>query len=235
VSRWLGALLLALALAAAAQAQPAEGRAGLVVQYGDGEVQTACVRFGEPEISGIELLERSGIPAVVQGGSMGAAVCKIGPEGCDYPAESCFCERDGARSTYWAFYSLEGGDWSYAILGAGGVSVRDGTVHGWAWGEGDSGSGARPPLLSIDELCGAEAQPTAADGPATPAAQPTRGDAAPATAAPDATTAASPAAPSEPAASGSGGGWPLSYLGFAALALALIAGAALAARRRGPR
>lgn len=227
MSRLLGSLLLAIALTVTAQAQPAESRAGLVVQYGDGEVETACVRFGEPEISGIELLERSGIPAVVQGGSMGAAVCKIGPDGCDYPAESCFCERDGARSTYWAFYSLEDGEWSYATLGAGGVSVRDGSVHGWAWGDGDSGSGARPPLLGIDELCGAEAQPTAAESPAAPSAI------APEASAPG---AAAPATPTEApgSAEAGGGGAPLSYIGFAALALALVAGAALAARRRGP-
>jgi hypothetical protein len=226
MNHWLSALILALALTAAAQAQPAENRAGLVVQYADGEVEAACVRFSEAEISGVELLERSGIPAVVQGSSMGAAVCKIGPDGCDYPAESCFCERDGARSIYWAFYSLEGGAWSYANLGAASVAVRDGTVHGWAWGAGESGSGAQPPTLSFEAVCGAEAQPTATEslGATQPAAA-THPSEMP-SAAPAATTAPEPGTP----ASG-GTGAALGYIGFAVLALILIAGAVLAARR----
>jgi hypothetical protein len=227
MSRLLHTLILALALTAAAQAQPAESRAGLVVQYAGGEVETACVRFSELEISGIELLERSGIPAVIQGSSLGAAVCKIGPDGCDYPAESCFCERDGARSTYWAFYSLEGGAWSYANLGAASVSVRDGTVHGWAWGEGESGSGAQPPALSLEAVCGAEAEPTATEARTSVTQPPAVASAAPSASAGPAATTAPPAA--TPARGGAGA--PLGYIGFAALALVLIAGAALAARR----
>lgn len=236
MNQWLSAIILALALIATAQAQPAESRAGLVVQYGDGEVETACVHFSEPEINGIELLERSGIPAVIQGMNLGAAVCKIGPDGCDYPAENCFCERDGARSTYWAFYSLEGGAWRYANLGAASVSVRDGAVHGWAWGDGGSGEGAQPPILSLEDICGLQAQPTAAEAPA-PATEPAATEGlAPAT---EPAAAVAPSAPAAPEATqpeadspaNGGAGLPVGYIGFAILALVLIIGAALAARR----
>jgi hypothetical protein len=164
---------LTLAAASAARAQ-GDSRAGLVVQFGDGSVQTACVRFSEEQISGVELLERSGLPVITQSGGIGAAVCKIGPDGCNYPAEGCFCKRDGARSIYWAFYTRSGDAWAFSNLGAANTAVRDGAVHGWAWGLGDSGGGAQPPALSLDAVCGAApAPPTAAPAPAPPTAVPT--------------------------------------------------------------
>lgn len=219
----LAALLLALAVVSAAGAQePPPNRAGLVIQYGDGEVQTACVRFAEPEISGLELLERAGVPVVAQVSGMGAAVCKIGPDGCDYPGESCFCQRDGPRSIYWAYYLREGEGWRYATQSAGGVRVADGDVQGWAWGLGESGEGAVPPLLDIDAICmaPAAAEPTAAQPVAVtePAAS------APTAAAP---TAAAPVAPPTDASQG----WP-AYAGFALIALLLGGASLLAARRR---
>jgi hypothetical protein len=215
---WLSGLLLALALTTSVQAQPAQNRAGLVVQYADGEVETVCVNFGEAEISGLDLLERSGIPVVVQGASLGAAVCKIGPDGCDYPGESCFCERDGARSTYWAFYMLQDGTWAYATMGVANTTVRDGSVHGWAWGAGESGSGVQPPPRSIEQVCPPQQAADSATRP--PAAAPA--DTPVAVSAPTARAA-------EPASGGAG--LPVSYIGFAILALILIAGAVVAARR----
>lgn len=243
------AVLLALTGAAGAAAQGGEQRAGLVVQYGDGRVETACVRFSEPELSGVELLERSGLPVVLQAGGVGAAVCKIGPDGCDYPAEACFCRRDGARSVYWAFYTLEAGAWAYATLGAANTPARDGDVHGWAWGLGDSTSGAQPPPLDWASVC-APAQAGAPAATALPRTDPaettaaghgqtmtatsdqamtaTAGQGQPAAPAPP--TAAPPVTPGpEPSAQG---GLPASYLAFGALALLLGAGALALARRR---
>jgi hypothetical protein len=287
---------LTLAVAAVAQAQGGERRAGLVVQYGDGSVATACVRFAEEELTGLQLLERSGLPIVVQSGGIGAAVCKIGPDGCDYPAESCFCKRDGARSIYWAYYSLSGGSWSYSNLGVASTRVRDGEVQGWAWGLGESGSGAQPPVLGIDAVCTAQApaptalasatataqpaptaepsatataqpapataqpaptaepsatataQPapaTAQPAPATAQPAPATAQPAPATALPSATATAQPASTALPSAAATTqaaggaitpaappGGLLANYLGFGAVALVLIVGAVLAARRR---
>ncbi|HMQ30887.1 MAG TPA: hypothetical protein PKD53_09170 [Chloroflexaceae bacterium] len=232
---WSPGLLALLLAATSVGAQANQQRAGLVVQYGDGRVETACVAFDEPELDGLELLERSGLPVVVQAGGVGSAVCKIGPEGCDYPAESCFCRREGARSIYWAFYTLDGGAWAYASLGATGVQARDGDVHGWAWGLGESGEGAVPPVLDHAAVCG---PPAAAPSPPPPAraTPPPAATAAPAGAAPQAQAptsptgapatiaAPTPAAPTE-------GGWG-GYLGFGALVLVLGAGAAILARRR---
>jgi hypothetical protein len=191
-----------------------------VVQYGDGSVQTACVAFAEDEISGIDLLDRSGIPAITQSSGIGAAVCKIGREGCDYPAEGCFCKRAGDRAVYWAYQVLKGGAWSYASLGAANVRVRDGDVHGWAWGAGDSSAGAQPPALSIDAICAAPASPTAAPAPDDSGRRTPQAVASPSPVPLAAGTGQSPASSAS------------SYLAFAAIAAALIAGAIIAARRR---
>ena len=51
-----------LAGASAARAQGGDHRAGLVIRFGDGSVQTQCVSFGESSITGEELLQRSGLP-----------------------------------------------------------------------------------------------------------------------------------------------------------------------------
>ncbi|MEI7771565.1 MAG: hypothetical protein WCI67_16350 [Chloroflexales bacterium] len=210
--------LIATSLVATASAQGATHRAGLVVQYGDGSVQTACVAFAEDEISGVDLLDRSGIPAVTQSSGIGAAVCKIGRDGCDYPAEGCFCKRAGDRAVYWAYQVLKGDAWSYASLGAANVRVRDGDVNGWAWGAGDSSAGALPPVLRIGAICAAPASPTAALAPDDSGRRTPEAVASPSPAPPAAGTGSSQASSS--------------YLAFAAIAAILIAGAIVAARRR---
>ncbi|GAB4208655.1 MAG: hypothetical protein OHK0022_38530 [Roseiflexaceae bacterium] len=228
VRPWLGAVLLlaaALLLPALGRAQtptpqPAN-RAGLVVRHGDGRIISACVSFAEESISGLELLQRSGLSLVTQGSSgVGTAVCKLDGEGCDYPTEDCFCKRDGAVTTYWAYHRLSGGNWAFSPLGASSARVQPGDVDGWAWGTGSVEAGAQPPLVSFEQVCPAPAAaqppPTAAVAPAT-AALPTgepAGAAAP--------TPATAPAPSSPA----------SYLAFGALALLLLGGIVLALRRK---
>jgi hypothetical protein len=148
-------LLVMTLLSGAVNAQSPVNRAGVVVRFGNGEVVTACITFNEPTISGLDLLERSGLPVISQQSSIGAAVCKIGRDGCDYPATSCFCARDQqGRAVYWAFYRREAGTWRYSNLGASNVVVNDGDLHGWAWGPGDASSGAVPPDLELNDVCG---------------------------------------------------------------------------------
>ncbi len=147
-------LLVMTLLSGAVNAQSPVNRAGVVVRFGNGEVVTACITFNEPTISGLDLLERSGLPVISQQSSIGAAVCKIGRDGCDYPATSCFCARDQGQVVYWAFYRRENGAWRYSNLGASNVLVNDGDLHGWAWGPGDASGGAVPPDLELNDVCG---------------------------------------------------------------------------------
>lgn len=210
--------LLLLLVPAFAQAQgDGPNHAGLVIHHGGGRVVTACVGFSEPNISGLELLQRSGIPLVTQGSGIGAAVCKIDGEGCEYPTEDCFCRRDGTQSIYWAYSQLRAGEWMYSPLGASNTRVQPGAVEGWAWGNGDVSSGAVPPLLTFEEICaavlGIPAPPLNRATPPVPAST--------------AMPAVTPTAASAPPAVNVG-----NYVVFGLILLGVLVGLLLAGRRR---
>ncbi len=153
----LACLLMLAVLFAGAPPALANGpnRAGLVVRFGNGSVWSGCITFSEPQITGLELLRRSGLSLIIEeGGVYGGAVCKIGPDGCDFPYTSCFCQCEGADCLYWAYYHLQNGTWQYSNVGAGNYWVRPGDVEGWAWGSGTYGvNGALPPAVTFDQVC----------------------------------------------------------------------------------
>jgi hypothetical protein len=180
---FLALVMLALPSGASVNAQGALHRAGLVVRFGNGSVTTRCVTFGEPSLTGVDLLARAGLSIVVDvSSSVGAGVCKIGPEGCDR-GESCFCQCEGSTCAYWQYFHLQSGAWKYSNVGAGRYQVSDGAVEGWAWG-----NNVAPPLMPLDQVCAAvsapgnaspsptralEDTPTATPRPTTPIASPT--------------------------------------------------------------
>ena len=171
--RWGLLLVLILPLLGLPAMGRAQGpnRAGVVVRTGDGQVHTACVAFTEPAISGLALLERSGLDVVVQTSGGNAAVCSIAGEGCNFPQQACFCQcQGGGTCRYWAYWHLNGGVWQYSSTGAAAYRVPPGGVDGWAWGDGNVNAGSRPPAVSFDKICPLPepAQPQqAADGTAT--------------------------------------------------------------------
>ena len=118
-------------------------RAGLVVDYG-GSVGTYCVEFGEPELSGYDLLRRAGLSVGASFGSgMGAGICKIGDVGCG--PENCFC---GFPPNYWSYWHLRGGQWEYSLGGASSYRIHNGEVDAWRWGPGDP-----PAVVPFDRIC----------------------------------------------------------------------------------
>lgn len=151
---FLFALLLLPTSVLAAQETPAPNQAGLVIDHGDGRVETHCVAFEEEEISGAELLQRSGLPLVIGGGGgMGAAVCSVANTGC--PADDCFCEcPGGADCIYWSYWLLREGEWRYSAIGANASKVTHGDVEGWVWGPGTVTKATPPISTSIDQICG---------------------------------------------------------------------------------
>lgn len=158
-----GALALgaaALALAACGTAPTGNHRAGLVVVHGDGTVQTACVDFHQPGISGLELLDQSGLDYRLDATNpMGALVCQVGSEGCDFPAQTCLCQCSlGQACHYWAYFNRRAGsDWVYAVSGTSSQTLHDGDVDAWVWLTGNETSQTVPPELtdlSFDQICG---------------------------------------------------------------------------------
>lgn len=145
--------------------------AGLVVDYGDGRMSYAWVPFEEEEITGIELLKRSGLDVVtITFGGMGEGICQIDITGC--PVDDCrkrMCQTSDPESPFWRYLrQADSGEWSFVALGASDTTVRDGDIDAWSW------SGVEPelPPLTMDELAdlaGADAS-VLEDAQAAPAA-----------------------------------------------------------------
>jgi hypothetical protein len=156
-------------------------QAALVVRYGDGSTQTQCVEFSESQISGYELLTRSGLPLEVDASSGGASICSINGTGC--PSSDCFCQcKGGGDCVYWSYWHLSGDAWQYSMVGASLYPVTEGAVEGWSWGEGSPTNAISPPVVSFDDVCGAAA--TATSIPPTDTAVPPTATAVPPTATP---------------------------------------------------
>jgi len=122
-------------------------RAGLVVDYGDGWVFTFCIPFTGTHITGLDLLQRAGLPLVEDGG----AVCMIGDTGCP-TGTPCFCACMGPPPcTYWSYWVKDAAatTWTFSTAGAADRRLSDGDVDGWSWSDG-----APPPNRAFDDLCG---------------------------------------------------------------------------------
>ncbi len=129
-------------------------QAALVVQFGDGRIETRCVAFDGIEITGADLLIRSGLDLSVDASTgMGITVCQIEGQGCAYPAEPCFCQcMGGDECAYWNYFFRDPGGtgWSYSALGALLRKAKPGSVEGWVWGNGQA-----PPAdeLTFEAIC----------------------------------------------------------------------------------
>ena len=175
----------------------ADGEAGVVIDYGDGRIETACVAFAGDGIAGDELLVRAGVEV----NHFSGLVCSIDEVGCHHSGsfDSCTCEcGSGDPCVYWAFFSQEYGDaaWRYSSLGFRGLDARDGDLQAWRWGEGRPGAAPAPALLSFEDVCGhppsSFVTPTAVSAGTTPTALPTP------TAAAEASAMTAPASPTPP-------------------------------------
>jgi len=149
---WLVLLTAFLGPGLAWAGQP--NRAGLVIQFADGQTETLCVEFEGEEITGADLLIQSGLNAIVDPSSgLGIIVCRIEDQGCDYPAEPCFCQCSGSGPcAYWNYFYREPGQdsWTYAVLGALRHKARPGSLEAWVWGDG-----TMPPAadLTFEAVC----------------------------------------------------------------------------------
>ncbi len=167
-------VLLMVGLGAETLRAQSPRRVALVVRFGEGNVITRCVSFSEEQISGYDVLTRSGLAIVAAfDPGAGAAICSIESTGC--PQESCLtCD----QPNYWSYWHLVGGEWVYSQLGASTYTVHDGDVEGWSWG-----TGSPPPVIPFDAVC-APPTPTPTDTPLPPSPTPTATPTAPPTSTP---------------------------------------------------
>jgi hypothetical protein len=126
-------------------------------------VETRCIPFEGDQIGGDALLAQSGLDVLIDPSSgMGITVCRIEGQGCDHPAEHCFCQcMGGGECAYWNYFYREPGadKWTYSALGAALRKAQPGAVEAWVWGDGRN-----PPAedLTFDAVC---AQATATPVP----------------------------------------------------------------------
>lgn len=130
-------------------------RAALVVRSGDQQVETACVAFNETEITGLDLLLRSGLDVAIEAQGLGALVCSIEGTGCG--ADDCWCQcKGGGDCVYWSYWLQDSGSWQYAQIGSMMTKVKPGTIQGWSWGPGAVNAAIAPPPLSFADVCQSE-------------------------------------------------------------------------------
>ncbi|MBN1919893.1 MAG: hypothetical protein JW892_01505 [Anaerolineae bacterium] len=151
-SRWMpGATLLLwllLTTGLVLAQEPDLQQAGLIIVGEEGVVTTVCVTFTEPELTGLSLLERSGVALTLRSGGGGTTICAIDGLGC--PATDCFCQCKTAPCQYWSYFHRQAdGTWSYSARGADSWPIVAGAVDAWVWGDGT----VSPPNLGIAEIC----------------------------------------------------------------------------------
>lgn len=135
--RLLAALIVALGmlLQTGVAAEEPGSYAGIVIRPGDGTVTYAYVPLVE-EITGIELLRRSGVSLVTVGfGGLGEGVCQIEQTGCEVgPCRSRLCQTGDRESPYWRYFQPDvDGQWVASPLGGSTTKVAPGEVDGWSW------------------------------------------------------------------------------------------------------
>jgi hypothetical protein len=235
---WLGVAAAAALMAAFLSIRPAHAaihHAALVVQHAGGSVITRCVAFAEEQITGLQLVERSGVPYAAQDfGSIGSAMCQLDLEPSTVPS-GCF-----GAGPYWQYFHRRGSAWQTSALGASSSLLHDGDMDGWHFAVG---ANQVPGPVAFASVCGAPAPPAAtatqaAHAPNQPTPIPT------ATAAPSTrlwalapsdspppnallTSTGPPTQPPNPTALGP-------WLAFGSLATLLLALGAVNLRRRGP-
>ena len=127
-------------------------RAGIVVRLSESESLSRCVSFTEEDISGLELLERSGLVTDIRTEGMGSLVCSINDTGC--PSNDCFCQcRGGGECIYWSYWQESEQGWQYAKLGASSYRVGAGELDGWSWGPGSLTEAIAPADLTFEQIC----------------------------------------------------------------------------------
>ena len=127
-----------------AQASTAH-HATLVVEHANGTLVKVCVPFSEVQITGEQLLQRSGLEYSTQpyGGS-GDAVCQIDME----PAAYTNCFQGGM---FWAmFVSRAHGAWGFSSQGVSSQLFGDGDAEGFRY---ESQSDSSPPASSPAGVC----------------------------------------------------------------------------------
>jgi hypothetical protein len=109
-------------------------KAALVIDHNDGSRVVRVVEFFGESLSGMQLLQKSGLTVVTAEGSHGTEICAIDNEG--QPAEDC---NNDPQGRYWSLNLLNSdNEWQGSMKGSNSEIAENNTVHGYRfgyWGE----------------------------------------------------------------------------------------------------
>lgn len=145
-------VLIVLAILGLLAATPAQAaRAGIVFDFGNGQVVTECVHFGGPMITAFDLLQRSGLAFTFENfGSLGAAICSIQSTGCQFPAQECFCQCTGTGPcNFFAFFTQQNGQFVLSDVGVSSAVLHNKDVIAFVFGDGSTAPGP----VTIQTIC----------------------------------------------------------------------------------
>jgi hypothetical protein len=149
-----GAAAIAAALLAVHPVHAAVHHAALVIQHSGGSVLARCVAFAEEQITGLQLVQRSGVEYNAQTfGSIGSAMCQIDREPSTVPS-GCF-----GSGAYWQYFHRQGGGWQASPVGASSSVLRDGDMDGWRYAVG---ANVAPGNVTFAAVCSPPPPPVAA-------------------------------------------------------------------------
>ena len=153
-SIWMGLILIALAAACASAT-----RVGVLVNFPDGTIKTACVEPADNE-NGYDVMQKTGSSLLWAGPSTyGHSLCRIDGVGDDVSGDYC-----AYSGKYWGFFIADHDAWAYMPVGwdagescwngdqnsyDGHYCAKDGDVLGYRYGE----FGVYPTYKSFDEIC----------------------------------------------------------------------------------
>jgi hypothetical protein len=147
------------ALLAVHPAHAAVHHAALVIQHSSGSLITRCVAFAEAQITGLELVQRSGVSYTAQDfGSMGSAMCRLDREPSTDPP-GCF-----GSGPYWQYFHRQGATWQASVVGASSSPLHDGDMDGWRYAAGAAQS---PAIIRFQAVCSPSTPPVSATHPTT--------------------------------------------------------------------
>ncbi len=117
-----------------ADSDPYFGKARVVVDFSnDTDPQVFCVEFPGDDVSGILLLQETGLKLVEAPGGL---VCRIEQTGCEQTVcLGCACPTFGDPDCrFWSYWHWEDNQWRFSQQGAGDYLVSPGAIEAWKWG-----------------------------------------------------------------------------------------------------
>ncbi len=118
---------------------PSGDYAGLVVDSGDAEPETACLKLSDTSISGLDLLDESGFSYNADEGFISSIMDISNPEG---------------ETNYWSYWHWNGQTWVFNNTGLNDSNVLPGTIEAWHFTSWERFPSLPPDIIpNLSEIC----------------------------------------------------------------------------------